>query len=39
MGSCFEVSIVRNPMLRSEFNFNVSFVINNFLVSVNIACG
>jgi hypothetical protein len=39
VGSCFEVFIVRNPMVRSEFNFDVWFVIDNFLVSINIACG
>jgi hypothetical protein len=30
VGSCFEVFIVRNPMMRSEFNFDVWLVIYRF---------
>jgi hypothetical protein len=37
--SCFEVFIVRNPMVQSKFNFDVWFVIYRFLVSINVACG
>jgi hypothetical protein len=37
VGSCFEVFIVRNPMVRSEFNFDVWFVIYTFF-SFNQCC-
>jgi hypothetical protein len=30
VGSCFEVFIVKNLMVRSEFNFDVWFVIYRF---------
>jgi hypothetical protein len=37
VGSCFEVFIVRNPMVQSEFNFDVWLVIYKFF-SFNQCC-
>jgi hypothetical protein len=37
VGSCFEVFIVKNPMMQSEFNFDVWFVIYRFF-SFNQCC-
>jgi hypothetical protein len=38
VGSCFEVFIARNPMVRSKFNFDVCSVIYRFFFSFNQCC-